>query len=188
MPLPVQHPPPPRTDDRPRRGVLDAPAFKSVELAQRGRMILDVAEADLAASESILGPFHDTTWFFRRALADARDSWDRLRARFGLPVLEAALDEPPATVLTLGRSATPDAVLVVIGGTTYALHRQPPSADAPRIWRLTRIPPSDDGPFHACRLADGSTQCDCAHWIFDIADRSDSFCKHLAALDALGWL
>ena len=153
-------------------------------------MILDVAEADLHASELLLGSFHETTWHFRRALADARHSWDRLRARYGLAVLEAALEEPPATVLTLGRfpNADPEAILVVIAGHTYALHRQPPAIEAPRIWRLTRIPLTDDGPFHCCRLLDGSTQCDCAQWIYQIADRSDELCKHLAALDALGWI
>lgn len=190
MPLPVRQPPAPRSD-RPRRIVTDAPDFKSVELAQRGRMILDVAEADLAASEQLLGPFHETSWYFRRSLADARNSWDRLRARYGLAALEAALEEPPATVLTLGRSPTneqPAAVLVVISGKSYALHRQPPADDAPRIWRLTRLPPSDHGPIYCCRLLDGTSQCDCAEWTFEIADRTDTYCKHLAALDALGWI
>src|SRR6478735_4239589 len=78
------------------------PAFKSVELAQRARMILDVAAADLEVAETRLGPFHETTWHFRHALAEARRSWDRLRAEFGTAALDAALAEPPLTVVTLG--------------------------------------------------------------------------------------
>src|SRR5215216_5757811 len=89
------------------------PAFKAVELAQRGRLILDVAAADLEVAESALGPFHPTSWHFRNALAEARRSWDRLRADFGGATLDAALAEPPATVLTLGDDAPggPRAVL-----------------------------------------------------------------------------
>ncbi|WP_199756710.1 hypothetical protein [Tautonia sociabilis] len=193
MPVPVRHPSPrrfSRAAARARPAPPPAVSFKQVELAQRGRMILDVAELDLAAAEERLGPFHDTSWHFRRALADARTSWDRLRIQYGLAVLEAALDEPPATVLTLGRPDRdePAAVLIVIAGHSYALRRQPDTADAPRIWRLLRLPDPGDGPFHACRLADGSTQCDCAEWTYQIAGLSDSLCKHLAALDALGWL
>ena len=78
------------------------PARRAVELAQRGRMILDVATADLEAAEQALGPSHPTAWHFRQALAEARRSWDRLRAEFGGAALEAALGEPPITVLTLG--------------------------------------------------------------------------------------
>src|SRR5436305_14724240 len=78
------------------------PARRVVELAQRGRMILDVAAADLEAAEHALGPSHPTAWHFRQALDDARRSWDRLRAQFGGAALDAALGEPPITVLTLG--------------------------------------------------------------------------------------
>jgi hypothetical protein len=63
---------------------------------------------------------------------------------------------------------------------------------APVQWRLTRLhPPLDDGPYYVCRLADGSTQCDCAEWTYQIAENGDSrktHCKHLAALAALGWI
>ncbi len=41
------------------------PARQAVELVQRGRMILDVAAADLEAAEAALGPFHPTAWHFR---------------------------------------------------------------------------------------------------------------------------
>ena len=191
MPMPVRMPPTTRTPRRPRpRLDPEAPAFKDVELVQRGRMILDVASLDLQAAEERLGPFHDTSWFFRRSLADARNTWDRLRARYGLRALEAALEEPPATVLTLGRSPSGDplAVLLVIAGDTYRVQRVGGTPDAPRIWQITQVPTPDDGPIHACRLEDGSTQCDCARWIYQIAELSDEHCKHLAALDALGWL
>src|SRR6478752_3077291 len=67
-----------------------------------GRIVLDVAAADLEAAEAVLGPFHETTWHFRNALAEARRSWDRLRAEFGTSALEAALAEPPLTLLALG--------------------------------------------------------------------------------------
>src|SRR4051794_32115265 len=52
------------------------PLRRAVELAQRGRMILDVSAADLEAAEAALGPFHPTTWHFRNALEEARRSWD----------------------------------------------------------------------------------------------------------------
>ena len=70
------------------------PARRVVELAQRGRMILDVSAADLEAAEAAFGPFHPTAWHFRNALNEARRSWDRLRAEFGGAALEAALNEP----------------------------------------------------------------------------------------------
>src|SRR5579883_3263910 len=77
------------------------PIRRAVELVQRGRMILDVSAADLEAAEAALGPFHPTAWHFRNALAEARRSWDRLRAEFGGKTLEAALNEPPLAILTL---------------------------------------------------------------------------------------
>ena len=191
MPMPVRTPSTTRTPRRPRpRLGPELPAFKDVELIHRGRMILDVAALDLEAAEQRLGPFHETSWFFRRSLADARNTWDRLRARYGLRALEAALEEPPATVLTLGRtpSGDPLAVLLVIAGGTYRVQRVEGTPEAPRIWQMTRLTTNDDGPYHACRLIDGTTQCDCAQWIYQIADLSDEHCKHLGALDALGWL
>src|SRR5918998_6916361 len=78
------------------------PARRAVELAQRGRMILDVSAADLEVAEAALGPFHATAWHFRNALNEARRSWDRLRAEYGGAALDRALREPPLTVLTLG--------------------------------------------------------------------------------------
>src|SRR5918997_6496553 len=97
------------------------PVRRAVELVQRGRMILDVAAADLEVAETSLGPFHATAWHFRNALNEARRSWDRLRAEYGGAALDRALGEPPVTVMTLG-AAPPGGVpitLVPIGGRTY---------------------------------------------------------------------
>jgi hypothetical protein len=166
----------------------------AVELAQRGRMILDVAAADLEAAEAAFGPFHPTTWHFRNAWNETRRSWERLRAELGTKALESALNQPPLAVLTLTGPA-PDAapvVLVVIAGQTYRTQRVAGTELAPTQWCLTRLhPPLDDGPYYVCRLADGSTQCDCADWTYQIAgngDRAKPHCKHLAALAALGWI
>jgi hypothetical protein len=168
------------------------PSRRAVELVQRGRLILDVAAADLEAAEAHLGPFHPTTWHFRHALAEAHRSWNRLRAELGGKALDAALHEPPLTVLTLGDDAPhgPLAILIPIAGRTYRVERVAGTPLAPVLWRLTRLnPPLDDGPYYAGRLHDGSTQCDCAEWTYQIADHpSPALCKHLAALAALGWL
>jgi len=166
----------------------------AVELAQRGRMIVDVAAVDLEAAEAAFGPFHPTTWHFRNALNEARRSWERLRAELGTKVIDAALREPPLIVLTLGQSAqgSPQVVLVAIAGQTYRTEPVVGTEAAPIQWRLTRLlPPLDHGPYYVCRLADGLTQCDCADWTYQIAESVDSrktHCKHLAALSALGWI
>ncbi len=187
---------------------LSDPSRRAVELAQRGRMILDVCTADLEAAEGLKGPFHAITWHFRNARDEARRSWDRLRAEFGGPALDAALAEPPLTLLVLrgpkpgardtlaeppaGREPCGSVLLVPIGGQTYRAERVEGTPLAPLLWRLTRLhPPLEDGPYYACRLADGSTQCDCAEWTYQIAgtDRQgQAHCKHLAALAALGWI
>jgi hypothetical protein len=127
-----------------RRREPSDPAFKAVELAQRGRMILDVAAADLEAAETTLGPFHPTSWHFREALAEARRSWDRLRAEFGGAALAAALEEPPLAVLTLrvGAPGLPAVTLIPIGGSTYRAERVAGTELAPVLWRLTRCPPA----------------------------------------------
>jgi hypothetical protein len=172
------------------------PGRRSVELAQRGRMILDVAKADLEASEAALGPFHPTTWHFRNALAEARRSWDRLRAEFGLKALERALAEPPVAILRLpAAAAAPPLLLIPIEGRTYRAEPVAGTAIAPVQWRLTRLdPPLEHGPYYACLLRDGSTQCDCAEWTYRPDDPGSGVtpppgpCKHLAALAALGWL
>jgi hypothetical protein len=169
----------------------DDPHFKSVELAQRARMTVDIATADLEVAEARLGTFHDTTWHFRRALAEAEQAWQRLRALYGLRALDAALAEPPALVMRLGRID-----LIPIQGRTYRAEPLPGTDLAPRQFRLTPLHPADPDPvhthYHACRLADGSTQCDCAEWTYRLAEPvsepAPRPCKHLAALIHLGWL
>jgi hypothetical protein len=189
---------PPRRP-RPLRDLDESdPRRRAVELAQRGRMILDVSAADLEASEAAHGAFHATTWHFRNACNEARRSWERLRAELGTKTLEAALNQPPLVVLTLGENNGrsthdgPRIMLVVIAGQTYCAQRVAGTELAPIQWRLTRLhPPLENGPYYVCRLADGTTQCDCAEWIYQIAGNGDSrktHCKHLAALDALGWI
>jgi hypothetical protein len=165
------------------------PAFKSVELAQRGRMILDVAAADLSAAEEHLGPFHETTWHFRNALAEARRSWDRLRAEYGTNALEAALMEPPLAILALGDPDRPRATLIAVGGKTYRVERIASTELARSLWRMTRLPASEDGPYYVARLRDGSYRCDCAEWTYQVAEIEGAPpCKHLSGLRALGWM
>lgn len=168
----------------------DDPLRQTVELAQRGRMILDVSTADLEVAEAVLGPFHPTAWHFRHARDEARRAWDRLRAQFGSATVKAALEELPLTYLTLerGRGRSP-VVLVPILGQTYCTERIAGTPLAPLQWRLTRLClPLEDGPYYVCRLHDGSVQCDCAEWVFEAADSGGPPCKHVAALGALGWL
>lgn len=161
---------------------------------QRGRLILDVSAADVEASEATLGTFHPTTWYFRNSLTEAQRSWERLRAEVGTRVVEAALNQPPLTVLTLGQSTAtrPEVVVVLIAGQTYRPQKVIGSELAPIQWRLSRLrPPLENGPYYVCRLANGLTQCDCADWTYQIAGTEKirtSRCKHLAALHALGWI
>ena len=173
------------------------PWRRSVELAQRARITLDVAAVDLEAAEASLGALHPTTWFFRNSLNEARTAWERLCAEVGLRKIEAALKEPPVAVINL-RSQGSDhvtghpegVVLISITGQTYRAQRIAGTASAPIQWRLTRLhPPLEDGPYFACRLDDGSTQCDCAGWTYQ-ADPTGrrAPCKHLKALTSLGWI
>jgi|GEM_PF-1429791 len=175
-----------------------------IELIQRGRIILDVAAADLDAAEAGLGPFHEVSCHFRDALAEARRAWERLRAHYGSRAVTQALEAPPHALMTLGLppsndsappscagSERPKVILLVIAGFTYAVRPLPPSPEAPALWRLDRLPASEDGPHQPARLADGSYQCDCAQWIYQLADQPDQpqrYCNHLQALRWLGWL
>jgi hypothetical protein len=164
----------------------------TVELVQRGRIILDVSAADLEAAEASFGAFHPTTWHFRNSLNEAQRSWERLKAELGTKAVEAALEEPPLTALALDESTNgqPGVVLILIAGQTYRPQRVAGTELAPIQWRLTRLrPPLENGPYYVCRLADGSTQCDCANWTYQIADRGRTArCKHLIAMAALGWI
>jgi hypothetical protein len=170
------------------------PGRCAVELVQRGRIILDVSQADLEAAETAFGPLHPTTWHFRNSMNEAQQCWERLRAELGADTLEAALAQPPLTAVSLDDSQNrpTDVVLILIGGKTYRPQRVAGTELAPVQWRLTRLrPPLENGPYYVCRLADGSTQCDCADWTFQIAETDrvrTSRCKHLAALATLGWI
>ena len=164
------------------------------ELAQRGRLILDVSSAGLETALSALGALHPTTWHFRDSVNEARRYWERLRALLGTKGLEAALSQPPLTTLTLGERAkgSPRVELLLIEGKTYRAQQVAGTELAPFQWRLTRLhPPLEDGPYYVCRLANGSTQCDCAQWTYRIAETNasrQSCCKHAAALVSLGWI
>jgi len=166
----------------------------AVELVQRGRLILDVSAADLEAAEATFGAFHPTTWYFRNARNEAQVSWERLRAELGTKALDAALDQPPLTALTLDEPARgmPRVVLILIAGQTYRTQKVAGTELAPIQWRVTRLnPPLENGPYYVCRLADGSTQCDCADWTYQIAETVNdrkTHCKHSSALAALGWI
>ena len=124
----------------------------------------------------------------------------------GLPLKVMVTVAPVMAPQTLTWTTTPDGlwvtlrtrisplplpvVLVPIGGRTYRVQRIEGTALAPIQWRLTRLhPPLEDGPYYACRLHDGSTQCDCAEWTYQVAGNAGRPpCKHLAALDALWWI
>ncbi|MFI5456427.1 MAG: hypothetical protein ACHRXM_13340 [Isosphaerales bacterium] len=166
----------------------------AVELVQRGRLILDVSAADLEAAEATFGAFHPTPWYFRNARNEAQRSWERLRAELGTKALDAALDQPPLTVLTLDEPVHGmlRVVLILITGQTYRTQKVAGTELAPIQWRLTRLnPPLENGPYYVCRLADGSTQCDCADWTYQIAETVNdrkTHCKHSIALTALGWI
>ncbi len=165
-----------------------------VELVQRGRMIVEGAAADLEAAEAAHGAFHERSWHCREALTEARRSWDRLRAEIGSKQMELALNAHPVAVLALeGAPATAKfSGLIVIGGSTYVVKRIVGVESAPIQWRVARLRThSGAEPYHACRLADGSTQCDCAEWIYRIAqttNRDRGRCKHIAALAHLDWI
>jgi hypothetical protein len=171
------------------RALAGVPA-EVAELIQRGWLRLEVARVDLAASEARLGAFHETTWYFRQALAEARQGWESLRAMHGTAGLDAALAEPPRAVLRLGRPGGGEVVLVPMGGSTFRVEAVAGTPLAPVQWRLTRLDagPGED-PYFATRGAGGGLQCDCGEWTFRVADGGPgATCKHLAALRHLGWI
>lgn len=214
-PVPAPAAPPSASAPLPPASAFNSPdpGPRIVELVQRGRIALDVATADLDVAEGRLGVFHPTTLHFRRVAEEARRAWERLRATYGPRALARALEADPIALLTLddgrddGRAPW---LLMVIGGRVHAARKLDPAEDAPVIWRLRRFPDLDDDPLHVCRLADGSLQCDCAQWIYELADPRGGIegegegegpggrpgtatappapCKHQAALRSLGWL
>ncbi|WZO98554.1 hypothetical protein EP7_000134 [Isosphaeraceae bacterium EP7] len=168
---------------------------RTVEIVQRARLIVEVAEVDLEVAEGRLGPFHEVTWHFRNALAESRRDWDRLRAELGTPKLDAALARPSVAVLTLGCDVSGRqrvATFIAITGRAYHVEPVPGTRLAPVQWHIGRFDATpDDGLYYACRLADRSTQCDCAEWAYQADSEVGAPprpCKHLAALIALGWL
>ncbi len=166
----------------------------TAEITQYCLIAVHVAKADLEVAEAEFGASHPTTSHFRNSLDELCRSWERLRAKLGTNAIEAALAQPPLATLTLKKHTTISTpiVLFLIDGKTYSTQKVAGTELAPIQWRLTRLhPPLDDGPYYACRLANGSTQCDCADWTYRIAETTaagDAKCKHLAALSSLGWI
>ncbi len=163
----------------------------AVERAQRGRLIVEVAAADLEYAEEHLGAFHPTTEHFRRSHAESLRGWERLRAELGSVALEWTIQQPPRAAIAIGADHAP-IVLILIDGQAYRAERVAGPELAPLQWRLDRLRPAlDFGPYYACRLADGSLQCDCAGWYYR-DDEPDPIpepaCKHLAGLRSLGWI
>ena len=172
-----------------RPGNESDPAFKSIELVQRGRMLLDIAHADLDAAQGLLGPFHETTWHFRNTLDETKRAWDRLRAEFGTATLESALAQPPITFLVLGQETAPTAILISVAGKTYRAERVHGQELVRSLWRLTCLPLSEDGPYYVARLRDDTCYCDCAEWTYKVEQVNGAMpCKHVAGLQALGWI
>lgn len=162
-----------------------------VEQIQRCRIWLDTGAAALELAERRLGPFHETTSRIRAALDDVRRAWARLRASAGTVALDSMLaDRPRALVHLEAGAAAPGLGLLVIAGHTYRAERVAGTRLAPVQWRLVRLAgePRDE-PFFVVRLSDGSTQCDCADWTFEVnqTDRIEP-CKHIAALRSLDWM
>jgi hypothetical protein len=167
---------------------------RDIELAQRGRIILDVAKTDFDICVQRLGSEHSTTWFFRNALDEARRAWERLEYNLGSVALDRALRLPSVAVLTLKNPTSLDDVrLFVIEGRTYAAEWVEGTPLAPVQWRLHHLSSTrENGPYYVCRLSDGTTHCDCGEWIFRgssprAGTTTVDLCKHLQAITSLGW-
>lgn len=171
---------------RTRRDARTPAARRDLERIQQARIRLDVATVDLQVAERQGGPFHPAACHFRDVLTEARRTWDRLRAELGSRALDSALKALPAALVELERT---DWWLMLIGGETYGVEPVGPTVLAPALWRLVRLTSHPDGPYYAARIADGTTCCDCAEWVYKVADQIDApACKHLAALAWLGWI
>lgn len=173
----------------PRPVVLADPS--AVERAQRGRLIVEVAAADLEFSEEKLGAFHPTTEHFRRAHAESLRGWERLRAEMGTVALDWTIQQPPRAAIAIGSDHAP-VVLILIDGQAYRAEKVAGTELAPLLWKLDRLRPAlEFGPYFACRLLDGGLQCDCAGWYYrdeEPEPMPEPACKHLAGLRSLGWI
>ncbi|MDX2038234.1 MAG: hypothetical protein SFX72_16415 [Isosphaeraceae bacterium] len=169
------------------------PLHRVVELAQRGRIILDVTEADHRAATETLGPAHPVTAHFQAQKAEALKAWDRLVMELGREILEEAVAQPPVAWLEApARRSRPAGRFFPIDGRTYLAEPVPGTSAAPVQWRLVRLDSQVD-PYYVCRLDTSGHQCDCAEWIYRVAQpiagvAAPRHCKHLLALIALGWI
>jgi len=165
-----------------------------IELVQRGRMILDLAEADYEEVVGRRGHDREAAWQCRNTLTEASQSWQRLVEDLGMDTVQTALRQPSQSAIHLesvghkGQTIS----LILIGGSTYTVMREPGVELAPVQWRVARLKPNvEPDPYYVCRLANGTFQCDCAEWIYRIAETDrlrTTHCKHSAALHALGWI
>src|SRR5262249_22701103 len=121
------------------------PERRAVELAQRGRIILDVSIADLEAAEAVHGAFHPIAWPCRSAGSEPGRGGRRPRPVPGRSPGGAAPRRPPLVIMPLGEDRTgralTRAILIVIAGRTYCLQRVSGTELAPVQWRLTRPHP-----------------------------------------------
>lgn len=168
------------------------------ELVQRGRMIVELAAADLHAAEAAYGTAHEITWRFRNQLNEARVSWSHLCAELGPRAIERALSQPPASFLALEptRSGRGDVNLFCLEGTTFRATRSLNTARGATEWHLASLASSlAEGltrprvRFTVSRARDGSRCCDCAEVRgAEGVTHDGSHCKHVRALLALGWI
>lgn len=118
----------------------------------------------------------------RKTTEEVATIWARLWSEFGEDVLQVALDCQPIKAVEMDSGAT----LILIDGITYKCEHAHGTRLAEIQWRLTKL---DGDAYFACRLANGTLQCDCADWQFRVADATGAqvtHCKHLRALASLG--
>ncbi len=116
-------------------------------------------------------------------------AWENLREEVGDDAIEQALGFHPISFVTLDDSHT--RCLVSVYGHTYLCEQAEGTALAQIQWRMGRVETAEGytGPYFACRLADGTMQCDCADWTYRVAlspSATVAHCKHLRALASLG--
>ncbi len=179
-----------KTDAPLKRAAL---ARRVIERVQRLKIVLAVATVDLEVAIDRFGAFSEHTWSHRRLLADARRAWERVRADLGQVDLGRALARPPIVSLPIGGDSARIRA-ISIGGQCYLVHRAVPVEYQLRSFCNllaieTRPSARPSEPYRVFRLRNGDTQCDCADWYFRIAEQPrPGACKHIAALESLGWL